>query len=620
MAGQYTSGTITIPGLSGSGTDFNEMIDKLYEVEGLHAQQLIKWKNDWQLRKDAFTEIRTELVKLQTALKKLNTPGKFLTKTFTSSTSSVATATISDSSEVRSYSLNVKQLAQAGMTSYKTDKKLATDTLGGTGTFSFEFSVEGEEGTKTQKIDIPTNEETTLQGLVSLINGHSENKSVTASLINTGNGLMLQLRNKETGDTSDVDVTTTGITAFEGVTGSWKTEFTDKMKQDEDGNWVPIDAKAPPKTDWVQGKNAIFTLDGSNTDIQSKSNIVKDVVPGMTFNLFGKGQTTIAVSLDKAAIKENVQTFVDAVNSSRTLLNELTAVNPNKQLMDPGYSESQLENQYGAILTGNYGVQLIISKLKSSIASSAFGFDDPMNTFSALSQIGIMTNANQGSDNYGLLEINTIKSDDSPYGTLSFDEALENDPEAVARLFSATLDGYAWGDTPIGFDGYLKGFTKPGTYEVKYSVDAAKNVSVTIDGHPAEYDPETHQVTSMQGPSQGIVVTLYDLTPGTDRTANVSMRQGKVNELLELLQGNGTKDGAGILDKDHGSLSILEDNYTKIMSNINEKIVKENERLLVWERRMRLKFSRLEATLARYNQINESVKSQIDSLTGGGKS
>ena len=52
--------------------------------------------------------------------------------------------------------------------------------------------------------------------------------------------------------------------------------------------------------------------------------------------------------------------------------------------------------------------------------------------------------------------------------------------------------------------------------------------------------------------------------------------------------------------------------------NINDKIIKENERLLVWERRMRLKFSRLEATLARYNQINDSLKSQIDSLSGGG--
>ena len=113
----------------------------------------------------------------------------------------------------------------------------------------------------------------------------------------------------------------------------------------------------------------------------------------------------------------------------------MTAVDTNKSLTDPEYTESQLENQYGSILTGNYGVQIISSKLKNITASSGLGFQGlytmkdgtslQIDYFTALSQIGIMTNANQGSDNYGLLEINNVRRDDSPFGTLSFDEALD---------------------------------------------------------------------------------------------------------------------------------------------------------------------------------------------------
>lgn len=610
MAGQYTSGTITIPGLSGSGTDFNEMIDKLYEVEGLHAQQLIKWKNDWQLRKDAFTEIRTELVNLQSSLKKLNSVGKFLTKKQTSSNSSVATATLSNTSEARSYSLNVKKLAQAGMTSYKLDKDTITDpnaALGGSDEGTFTFTVGDKE------MVVQTNAKTSLNGLAMLINGHPDNKTVNATVINTGDGYMLQLRNKETGLNTDISVDTKGVGGFSE--GSWDALYEEKMVQNDKGEWVPKNPDDLPIVDRIKGQNAEFTLDGSNTPIYSTSNIVKDIVPGITFNLFSEGQATISVSLDTKSITENVESFVEAMNKTRKLLNDLTAVNTNKSLTDPSYSDSQLENQYGSILTGNYGVQLIISKLKTATASSGIGFDSVTNTFNALSQIGIMTNANEGSDNYGMLEINTTHSDDSPYGAKSFEEALLEDPEAVARLFATTIDAHTWGDTPIGYNGHVQGITKPGTYEVRYTVDSNNNVTGTIDGRPAVF--EDGQLTSLEGPSGGVSVTIYDYTQNKEHTAQVSLRQGKINEILDLLQGDGTENNSGFLDKKWGSLSILEDNYTKIMGNINDKIIKENERLLVWERRMRLKFSRLEATLARYNQINDSLKSQIDSLSGG---
>ena len=85
---------------------------------------------------------------------------------------------------------------------------------------------------------------------------------------------------------------------------------------------------------------------------------------------------------------------------------------------------------------------------------------------------------------------------------------------------------------------------------------------------------------------------------------------GKIGELAAL-----TKD----LNSDEGILSILKKNYQNISDNIQKKIDKEEERLVLWERTMRNKFARLESTLTRYNGLQKQLESQIKQLGSGSK-
>ena len=628
----YASGSIHFSGL-GSDTDFTTMINNLYQVESLHAQQLLKWKKDWTARLEAFGELRTELVTLQTSLKKLTGIGNFLAKTYTSTRPEVSAATLGPDAEARDYSLKVDQIATSTILSCNTvlqDKNTALSTTDGTISISM-------AGVPAFSVNV-TGGSTTLEGLTKLINNHPDNKESTsfntsqplvkASLVKSNDGYILQIRSFATGSDRLIDVTSSGA---------------DNLPA---GDWDGITANSSKSA----GQDALFFVDGIGTQIVSSSNTVTDVVEGVTFNLRSTGETTITVENDLDTIKENITTFVDAVNKVRTKLNELTAYNTDKIVMDPEIAETQNEMQKGSILTGNYGVQLIASQLKNICSSSALGFEyfdaatNSGDIFTALSQIGITTDANQGSDTYGLLVINEVPSNQSSYGSLSLDEALAKDLASVGRLFASKNEVMVSGSSSFGFESFT--FTdsiRPGSYEVEYTIAPDGTCTATIGGYPAAFNPNenTLLVTSPKdSPVYGIQLSLYDLSPGT-QSGTLNVRQGKIDELLTALEGPGT-ERTGILEKgyslkeekdfgngnketvytivDRGSLAILEENYKTIMANIDTKVLKENTRLDTWERRMRNKFARLEATLAKYNAINDSLASQIKSLNVNGNS
>jgi flagellar hook-associated protein 2 len=85
-------------------------------------------------------------------------------------------------------------------------------------------------------------------------------------------------------------------------------------------------------------------------------------VEGVTFTLVGKGETTISVNTDAEAVQENVVEFIEAINSFRATINQLTKYDKNKTTYDVTDAESLYEMQKGSILTGNYGVQLLSSQ------------------------------------------------------------------------------------------------------------------------------------------------------------------------------------------------------------------------------------------------------------------
>ncbi|MDL2267079.1 flagellar filament capping protein FliD [Desulfovibrio sp. OttesenSCG-928-G15] len=416
-----------------------------------------------------------------------------------------------------------------------------------------------------------------------------------------------------------------------------------KLSQDGGGEWQ-IDIQQKPKTHRVVvGKGSLDSLkyeipkdsrwnitegvdaqvkingwpSGDDTWFETSSNTLEaDVVwPGITFKLRDVGKTVITTSTDKAKIEENVMAFCDAVNNVRTVLNYLTKVDDEKETLDSDYAVSQFEMQKGSVLTGNYGIQLITSKLKTAVGSSAVGFRPAQygsdgaflsgDIFNSLSQIGITTVADQGNALYGLLDINFTEGQ---YGSLTLKEAIDKDPEAVCKLFAAENQGYS-DSTHFRYNSHLAKITKHGNYEISYTADDDGNIiKATINGKEAKYNPETQQITAMEGDARGLMVDVVVIEPGTTQTGTVSIQQGKVSEVLGLLEGS-----EGMLGTS-GTLKNLERNYKDIMDNIEKKIKQEDERLAKWERTMINKFARLEKVLAQYNAMNDGLQSQLASL------
>lgn len=698
----YSSGSIHFSGLN-SDLDVDTLITDLYKIESKYAEKLISWRDDWQTRLEAFQQIRSQLLSMQSTLQSMNSVDKFLVKNANSSNSAVTGATVTGEAAEGVYTIAVNQLATNAIWSMDTGLSSKTDIIndsGNTGYFTYTY-----KGTQ-RTVSVPSG--TTLEGLKNLINNDSQNPGVKVQLIESAGGVVFQLRGNDTGQSatlsidsvSDIDLlaletedvwTATGTnqltsnstysstadvvnttqtaktfvfsvngqetsvslaagatlldlhdainatTSTSGVTADFTTEVVGgetvyrlRLSTAATGDVLSVSGGSlaaysgmTESTNWYvqKAQNAEMRINGwpGTGWLEQESNSVTGVADGITFSLRSVGESVVTVEIDTQAIAEKIEQFVAEVNTFRTLLQSLTTVDSEKSTLDPEYAESQYEMQSGSVLTGNYGVQMLASMMKSLLGAQAVGFSYQKtengtttgDVFSSLSQLGITTDANQGSSTYGLLVINEISG---LYGSLTLTEALAQDPVAVAKLFAAKSEAVT-NSSYFGYNSHVAGITQAGTFAVEYSVDSLGNITnAWINGKEAAIDQANRQIgiyssTSPSNVADGLVLDIYDLTPGGTFTGEISIRNGKVNELLALMDGS-----EGWLGE-QGTLKILENNYQTVIKNIETKIQKEDERLAKWETTMRAKFSRLETVLSNYKNINSSLETLIEQLS-----
>jgi flagellar hook-associated protein 2 len=451
---------------------------------------------------------------------------------------------------------------------------------------------------------------------VNIINNDTRNPGVRASLIQSGGGYVFQMQGQDTGAANSLNI---------NFSATPPDKFTDLPGFDTLATWYDRPSQ-----------DAEFYLDGNeNQRFYSASNSLTEVIPGLTITLTdvtdevspstlpgspGSPLTVVAahsvmltVTNDAASAKARAREFVDSLNELLTKFQDLTKYDSSKSTTDRTQSSSQYDAQKGSVLTGNYGVQLLNSRLKSLAAATAKGFD-PLeldgtgDVFWSLATIGIHLDADQNSQTFGRFVIDEGESDpESPFSTL--DEALERDPQAVAELLAA--DKIVRGtSSDFSYVGMLrKDMVTAGEHSVRYSVsyDAVSNTNtvdyVFIDGVPASYDSTANEWTSTAKESAGMVIRVDNLGLG-QHSGTLNVKQGKINELNELLQAEvaGANMEVGKQTDNKGSLLILKENYLKIIDNIDKKIEQEETRLLLWETRMRMQFARLDTLLAQYQQ------------------
>lgn len=570
----YTSGNINFAGL-GSGTDFNQMIDGLIKLERVHINRLESWKSTWEAKVEKFKELDTALLSMQTTLKSMDTLDEFMTKAVTTSDSDTLTASATSSALVTSHAIEINQLAQNDITVTASGTSEITDSIfSSTGTFT--FSYQGESVTLS---NIPAG--TTLQGFVNMVNAHADSRDkIRATTIYDGTSHHLQIYGLDLGADSQLLISNTNGMIFSN------TSFLET--QNAQNSQIKVDGFPPGASDWIE----------------RDTNSISDVVDGITMNLkktTSPGSTiNIGVTVDNEGMKENVQKFVDQNNTIRQMIKDLTDV------------ETSSDKAEGSILTGNYGVELLVGqRLKDIISSKGLGFDwysesggtTSGDKYSALAQVGILTNADSGGANMGLLELDTDE----------LNKALEDDPMAVAKLFSANYLGKS-ASPNVQYMSHISGVTKPGEYNVQYEVSGGKLVSATINGEAALVNASTWEITGNGGTdAAGMSIRVENRSDGTFGNSNddaadaikVFLQLGKSGELVSALDD---------ITGEEGPLNILQDNYDTIMRNIDKKIEREERRVENKERMLKDRYSRLDTLLGQYQRQSTSLVSSINEL------
>jgi flagellar hook-associated protein 2 len=177
-----------------------------------------------------------------------------------------------------------------------------------------------------------------------------------------------------------------------------------------------------------------LTING--TTVARSSNTISDLIPGLTINLVGTGNSTITVAQDNSALSSKISAFVTAFNALDKSLKDISSYDATAKK--------------GAALYGDAAIVGLRREIRS-IITSTLGVDSTT-SYNRLSQVGV-----------------SFKTD----GTLSLDStvlntAISTNFNKVAKLFSGTgvstdslgLHGFAYQlntvlTTATGIDGSI---------------------------------------------------------------------------------------------------------------------------------------------------------------------
>ncbi len=308
--------------------DVNSLVSQLMTVENrpLTALQNKISKNNSQI--SGYGNIQNYLSQMQTALQDLTSKsnGFYATKTELSDENVVSFSPNGKSGSAR-YSLTVNNLATQDKYVTAEDSRYANKTdLVGAGVIN--FNVGGNT------FGVTTTGTSTIGDLVSQINNNSDNKSMTASLVNDGSGYRMILSSKNTGASNAINISVTD---------------SDGNSSDKSG-LSRLASSNMVRT--MEAKDASFVLDG--VSMTSKTNVLSDVVDSGSITLKKAGSVNIASDVDQTATQEKIQKFVDSYNKLNTELKNARTTKTNALYGDANLSqiERTLQRQFNTENTG----------------------------------------------------------------------------------------------------------------------------------------------------------------------------------------------------------------------------------------------------------------------------
>ena len=340
-------------------------------------------------------------------------------------------------------------------------------------------------------------------------------------------------------------------------------------------------------TETASAQNAQFRVDGypSSGWIERTANTVSDVVEGLTMTLIDSGSATVTVTANNGAILEKIEGFKEAFNLTRAAIRDATKYDS--------------DTRASGSLLGNYAVQIVKSRLDGLISGAAPGFSGATDAYINLQQLGFSTDVQSGSETEGLLVLDASVLSD----------ALDTDPDAVARVFSAYFDGVT-DDPRISFSSSLSTAT-PGIYTVEVDTDAEKGRFKIQGGDWGEWVDLAgaggdYTLTGVHQPERGVALHITYAGGTGLYSTELRLRKGIVTGLSDELTN---------LLSTSGPLSTLEKHYNDIIGNIEGRIADEEDRLLLYEKMLAQRFARLDSYMGRMTQLSGFLAQMLATQT-----
>ncbi|MFN7536319.1 MAG: flagellar filament capping protein FliD [Burkholderiales bacterium] len=391
---------LSVPGI-GSGLDINSLVERLMAVERQPLTALATKKGMIESKISALGQIRSSLDALKTAAQRMTTQDKLLTLKTTVADTSIATVSTSNSATPASFSLEVEQLASAQKLSSPEFASASSSLGNAAGSVTIEFGTysAGIYTLNPDRAAFTVNVEAdkmTPEGIRDVIN--QANKEVSASLVNSGTGVMLVLTNAKTGanqhmrlSVSDPDGNNTDNAGLSQLAYNPAASV---------GNGKNMSER-------VAAQDARVKIDGIS--ITSRTNTLDQSIAGLTISLLKTNDdspTTMTTTRDDSQVKTAVNSFITAYNNLNKLVRDLT--------------KYDATNREAAILNGESTVRNVLSQVRG-LLSKQYG----STSLPTLSELGITTQSD------GSIRLDATK----------FDSAFSSKRDAVVALFTQSTGG-----------------------------------------------------------------------------------------------------------------------------------------------------------------------------------
>ena len=531
----------------GSGLNITQIVDSLVQAETAPQKDLLQDKIDKRTTAiSALATLSSELGNLKTSISGFAGTSKYTA----TSTSAGNTISVSDTSSATPFTSDVQVTALATSQTLEFSGYTSPTQELATGAISIDFGTWNANATSfTRDTSVSAVTATiadtnkTLAGIASSLNALS---GVSASIVKKAENSYSLLVRSETGADNALRLTVTPTSAGSTITA---------LDTTSDNN----------NHQTVAASNATLTVDGIS--IARESNSIADLFEGYTLDLTTTTSSTFRVSgaLDTTTAYNQMQSFIDSLNSSRTKLNELTKTGSATTEAGP--------------LNNDPVAAAVVKRLRSLTNGALTGFGT---SSLYLSNLGVRTNLD------GTLTL--TKS--------SFENALATDATTFDAIFTST----ATSDSDfLSVTKSASADITPGTYA--WTFNSSSSVA-TLGGTTLTTSTDSDGNT-VYAPTSGDLLGV-SVTPSQNvATANIFIGKSLIDTLSDYIDET---------IKSAGDLSNRRTQITTEVADLNLDSAKLDERMEEIRTRYTKQFSAMEALVTSMNNTGEFLTNMMDAF------